>query len=137
MLRAALAFGTRDARRNLASRTQGNGVHGADCEATGQSLQRHQVAVAQLVARRSHNPKVVSSILTCHISWRPSARPNADIAFADIAALQRHDVWNDSHNVGLRASWQHRRRLIQIFADTLVMMGHERSTEHAVLQPSS
>ena len=26
-----------------------------------------QVAVAQLAARRSHNPKVVSSILTCHI----------------------------------------------------------------------
>ena len=25
-----------------------------------------QVAIAQLVARRSHNPKVVSSILTCH-----------------------------------------------------------------------
>ena len=26
-----------------------------------------KVAVAQLAARRSHNPKVVSSILTCHI----------------------------------------------------------------------
>ena len=26
-----------------------------------------QVAIAQLAARRSHNPKVVSSILTCHI----------------------------------------------------------------------
>ena len=25
------------------------------------------MAVAQLAARRSHNPKVVSSILTCHI----------------------------------------------------------------------
>ena len=28
------------------------------------------VAVAQLAARRSHNPKVVSSILTCHIELR-------------------------------------------------------------------
>ena len=30
------------------------------------SAHRASVAVAQLVARRSHNPKVVSSILTCH-----------------------------------------------------------------------
>ena len=104
MPRAALARGTRDARRNLASRTQSSSVHGADCEGTGQSLRCHQVAVAQLVARRSHNPKVVSSILTCHISWTPSVRPSADIALADISASQRHDVWNDSYDVGLRAS---------------------------------
>ena len=30
-------------------------------------LDRTRVAIAQLVARRSHNPKVVSSILTCRI----------------------------------------------------------------------
>ena len=30
--------------------------------------------IAQLVARRSHNPKVVSSILTSRISFAPSAR---------------------------------------------------------------
>ena len=30
----------------------------------------NRVAIAQLVARRSHNPKVVSSILTCHIATR-------------------------------------------------------------------
>ena len=29
-------------------------------------LDRSRVAIAQLVARRSHNPEVVSSILTCH-----------------------------------------------------------------------
>ena len=32
-----------------------------------QFFARTRVAVAQLVARRSHNPKVVSPILTCHI----------------------------------------------------------------------
>ena len=31
------------------------------------------VAVAQLVARRSHNPKVVSSILTCHKNLQAGA----------------------------------------------------------------
>ena len=30
-------------------------------------LQEHMAAVAQLAARRSHNPKVVNSILTCRI----------------------------------------------------------------------
>ena len=29
-------------------------------------LDRSRVAIAQLVARRFHNPKVVGSILTCH-----------------------------------------------------------------------
>ena len=32
----------------------------------GNFFARTRVAVAQLVARKSHNPKVVSSILTCH-----------------------------------------------------------------------
>ena len=32
------------------------------------------VAVAQLAARRSHNPQVVSSSLTCHIFDAPSTR---------------------------------------------------------------
>ena len=30
----------------------------------------HQAEIAQLVARRSHNPKVVSSILTFRMAWR-------------------------------------------------------------------
>ena len=34
-------------------------------------LDRSRVAIAQLVARRSHNPKVVSSILTCHTLVAP------------------------------------------------------------------
>ena len=32
-----------------------------------QNIKFRRVAVAQLAARRSHNPKIVSSILTCHI----------------------------------------------------------------------
>ena len=35
-----------------------------------------QAAVAQLVARRSHNPKVVSSILTCRIYFHTSKTPS-------------------------------------------------------------
>ena len=30
----------------------------------------HQPEIAQLVARRSHNPKVVSSIFTFRVAWR-------------------------------------------------------------------
>ena len=46
-----------------------------------------QVAVAQLAARRSHNPKVVSSILTCHI-WPIVPRVDTYICnpFAPVAA---------------------------------------------------
>ena len=46
-----------------------------------------QVAIAQLAARRSHNPKVVSSILTCHI-WPIVPRVDTYICkpFAPVAA---------------------------------------------------
>ena len=46
-----------------------------------------QVAIAQLAAHRSHNPKVVSSILTCHI-WPIVPRVDTYICkpFAPVAA---------------------------------------------------
>ena len=46
-----------------------------------------QVATAQLAARRSHNPKVVSLILTCHI-WPIVPRVDTYICkpFAPVAA---------------------------------------------------
>ena len=46
-----------------------------------------QVAIAQLAARRSHNPKVVNSILTCHI-WPIVPRVDTYICkpFAPVAA---------------------------------------------------
>ena len=46
-----------------------------------------RAAVAQLVARRSHNPKVVSSILTCRI-FREDAPPQA------MASLHRSNLAN-------------------------------------------
>ena len=46
-----------------------------------------QVAIAQLAARKSHNPKIVSSILTCHI-WPMVPRVDTHICkpFAPVAA---------------------------------------------------
>ena len=43
----------------------------------------HRVAIAQLAARRSHNPKVVSSILTRHICW------NTGLCFGSLEDTKR------------------------------------------------
>ena len=48
-----------------------------------------QVAIAQLAARRSHNPKVVSPILTCHIRPCPEASLDANLEASLKANLSR------------------------------------------------
>jgi hypothetical protein len=62
----ALVFGTKDCRFESC---QGHFAQSAISQGGGNFSARDQVqaAVAQLAARRSHNPKVGSSILSCRI----------------------------------------------------------------------
>ena len=55
----------------------------------------YQAAIAQLVARRSHNPKVVSSILTRRIfhKWCAQAARQA-VCFLLIGSLMQSQCWS-------------------------------------------